>query len=33
VIYFMPPYVIQPEEIDFLAVVARDGIEAATRGD
>jgi adenosylmethionine-8-amino-7-oxononanoate aminotransferase len=31
VIYFMPPYVIQPEEIDFLAQVARDGIEAATR--
>jgi adenosylmethionine-8-amino-7-oxononanoate aminotransferase len=31
VIYFMPPYVIQPEEIDFLAQVAWEGIEAATR--
>ena len=31
VIYFMPPYVITPEEIDFLAQVAREGIEAATR--
>jgi adenosylmethionine---8-amino-7-oxononanoate aminotransferase len=30
VIYFMPPYVISPEEIDFLADVARTGIEAAT---
>jgi adenosylmethionine-8-amino-7-oxononanoate aminotransferase len=32
VIYFMPPYVITPEEIDFLADVARSGIEAATCG-
>ncbi len=31
VIYFMPPYVIQPEEIDFLAEVAWEGIELATR--
>ena len=31
VIYFMPPYVIKTEEIDFLAQVAREGIEAATR--
>jgi adenosylmethionine-8-amino-7-oxononanoate aminotransferase len=31
VIYLMPPYVIEPEEIDFLANVAREGIEAATR--
>jgi adenosylmethionine---8-amino-7-oxononanoate aminotransferase len=30
VIYFMPPYVITPEEIDFLADVARTGIEVAT---
>jgi adenosylmethionine-8-amino-7-oxononanoate aminotransferase len=30
VIYFMPPYVITHEEIDFLAEVARAGIEAAT---
>jgi adenosylmethionine-8-amino-7-oxononanoate aminotransferase len=32
VIYFMPPYVITPEEIDLLADVARTGIEAATCG-
>ena len=31
VIYFMPPYVIEPGEIDLLAEVARDGIEMATR--
>jgi adenosylmethionine-8-amino-7-oxononanoate aminotransferase len=30
VIYFMPPYVIKPEEIDLLARVARDGINRAT---
>jgi adenosylmethionine-8-amino-7-oxononanoate aminotransferase len=30
VIYFMPPYVVTPDEIDFLADVARTGIEAAT---
>jgi adenosylmethionine-8-amino-7-oxononanoate aminotransferase len=30
VVYFMPPYVIEPEEIDFLARIARSGIEAAT---
>jgi len=30
VIYFMPPYVISEEEIDFLADVARTGIDAAT---
>jgi adenosylmethionine-8-amino-7-oxononanoate aminotransferase len=29
-VYFMPPYVIAPEEIDFLARVAASGIEAAT---
>ena len=29
VIYFMPPYVIKPEEIDFLAKVAREGIDRA----
>lgn len=33
VIYFMPPYVIKPEEIDFLAEVALEGIELATRGE
>ena len=29
VIYFMPPYVITPEEIRFMAQVAREGIELA----
>lgn len=31
VIYFMPPYVITPEQIEFLATVAMEGIEVATR--
>ncbi|MBU6509051.1 MAG: adenosylmethionine--8-amino-7-oxononanoate transaminase [Gammaproteobacteria bacterium] len=31
VIYFMPPYVITPEEIRLLAEVAAEGIELATR--
>ncbi len=30
VVYFMPPYVITPEEIDLMAEVAREGIELAT---
>lgn len=30
VVYFMPPYVIEPEEIEFLARTALAGIEAAT---
>ena len=30
VVYFMPPYVIEPGEIDRLVATARDGIEAAT---
>jgi adenosylmethionine-8-amino-7-oxononanoate aminotransferase len=30
VVYFMPPYVITPEEIDRLVATARAGIEAAT---
>lgn len=32
VVYFMPPYVVTPEEIGLLAEVARSGIEAATCG-
>jgi adenosylmethionine-8-amino-7-oxononanoate aminotransferase len=32
VIYFMPPYVVTPEEIDLLADIAASGIEAATCG-
>jgi adenosylmethionine-8-amino-7-oxononanoate aminotransferase len=31
VVYFMPPYVITTEQIDFLATVAEEGIELATR--
>lgn len=30
VIYWMPPYVIAPEEIDFLGEVTREGLEIAT---
>jgi adenosylmethionine-8-amino-7-oxononanoate aminotransferase len=30
VVYFMPPYVIEPDEIDRLVGTARTGIEAAT---
>jgi adenosylmethionine-8-amino-7-oxononanoate aminotransferase len=30
VVYFMPPYVISPEEIDLIVEVAREGIEKAT---
>jgi len=30
VVYFMPPYVITPEEIAFMVDVAREGIELAT---
>ncbi len=32
VVYFLPPYVITPEQIDFLAEVAGEGIDIATRG-
>ena len=31
VIYFMPPYVINPEEIRLMAAVAAEGIDLATR--
>ncbi|HKQ30585.1 MAG TPA: adenosylmethionine--8-amino-7-oxononanoate transaminase [Burkholderiales bacterium] len=31
VVYFMPPYVITPQEIDLLAEVAYEGIERAAR--
>ena len=31
VVYFLPPYVITPEQIDFLAQVASEGIDIATR--
>jgi adenosylmethionine-8-amino-7-oxononanoate aminotransferase len=30
VVYFMPPYVITPDEIDLMVTVAREGIEIAT---
>lgn len=30
VVYFMPPYVITPDEIDLMVQVAREGIEKAT---
>ncbi len=30
VIYFMPPYVIEPEHIDLMVQVAREGLELAT---
>jgi adenosylmethionine-8-amino-7-oxononanoate aminotransferase len=30
IVYFMPPYVIEPDEIDRLVTTARDGIVAAT---
>jgi adenosylmethionine-8-amino-7-oxononanoate aminotransferase len=30
VIYFMPPYVVTPDEIDLMVDVARSGIKAAT---
>jgi adenosylmethionine-8-amino-7-oxononanoate aminotransferase len=30
VVYFMPPYVITPEQIDLIVDVAREGIERAT---
>jgi adenosylmethionine---8-amino-7-oxononanoate aminotransferase len=32
VVYFMPPYVIAPEEIDLMVEVAREGIGLATCG-
>lgn len=31
IVYMMPPYIITPDEIDFLAQVATEGIDIATR--
>ena len=31
VVYFIPPYVITPEQIHWLAEVATEGIDLATR--
>lgn len=31
VVYFMPPYIISPEQIRYIAQVAREGIELATQ--
>ena len=31
-VYFLPPYVITPEQIDFLAEVASEGIDIACSG-
>ncbi len=31
VVYFMPPYIISPEQIRYIAGVAREGIDIATR--
>ncbi|KAI1692621.1 aminotransferase class-III domain-containing protein [Ditylenchus destructor] len=33
VVYFLPPYVITPEQIDFLAEVASEGIDIATHSN
>jgi adenosylmethionine-8-amino-7-oxononanoate aminotransferase len=30
VVYFMPPYIVTPEQIDLMVEVAREGIELAT---
>jgi adenosylmethionine-8-amino-7-oxononanoate aminotransferase len=32
VIYFMPPYVVTPEEIALMVEVAAEGVELAARG-
>jgi adenosylmethionine-8-amino-7-oxononanoate aminotransferase len=32
VVYFMPPYVINADEISLIAKVAMDGIDLATQG-
>ncbi len=29
IVYFMPPYVVTPQEIDLMVEVAREGIELA----
>ena len=31
VVYFLPPYIITPEQIDWLAEVATQGIDLATK--
>jgi len=31
VVYFMPPYVITPEQIRFMVEVAAEGVELAAR--
>ena len=33
VIYFMPPYVIEPREVEAMAKIAIDAIDVATRDD
>jgi len=30
VVYFMPPYIIEPEHIELMVEVAREGLERAT---
>ena len=32
VVYFLPPYIITPEQISWLAKVATEGIDLATQG-
>jgi adenosylmethionine-8-amino-7-oxononanoate aminotransferase len=32
VIYFMPPYVVTPGEIDLMVEVAREGLDLAVHG-
>jgi adenosylmethionine---8-amino-7-oxononanoate aminotransferase len=32
VIYFMPPYVVTPQEIELMVTVAREGLDLAVAG-